>query len=733
MALINLHEKFNEIKTSAEQVKFSDVRLSEQFKKAFEEYIDNNAANGYSQVEWAEFTTKITTSTNKSIFLPNYWFFMASELAGYLDGLAEQKDLFKNIFSGNNLNQIAGELRNGNIGAHEKTIRDYFDSHDFTELDHQYFSKFVSDYSSWGGGKTIDREDYFVSPLMKAGNLLAETQSAVAEIAKLFFEVPDLKEAFHPTFVSFATKIPRELLHENSRGVFVKKLIGFLLDNNLQTPLFSNLVEKNQQHGSYNLEYEELRLTSFFKVSDNVLEESDLIRGDKLRFSIEPFEYESKYYYLSNQWTDGTDSRLDIQTLIPIFNSLYDSYQIVAKGDEYILEKVDTISSTCLPKPFLLLAGISGTGKTRFVREQALKHNVGSDNFCLVPVRPDWHEPSDLLGYVSRIGEKPEYVSTKVLQFIIEAWKAIAPNANADGTGDLNLSSPPYWLCLDEMNLAPEEQYFADYLSVLESRKIEDGEYTCEPLLDSSVLSTNGAEVRSDLGLDNDEDLWKYFVNHGISIPPNLIVAGTVNMDETTHGFSRKVIDRALTIDFGEFFPNDYSKIFSGQSTPKTFTYSLDSQITLEALHCKADPSGDKTIAFLQSVNDILRDTPFELAYRALNELLLHVCSFAPDDDASLQAVWDDFLMTKILPRIDGDEDKLRYLHEDGQENLLVKLNEVVSRLLPDIWSVDKGRVDLFRVRHDGTKIIDIPCRSRKKIQWMKDRLDRNTFTSYWP
>ena len=732
MALINLPEKFVEIKTASSQLQFSDVQLTEKFKKTFEQYISDNPANGFSQVEWAEFSTKIITSKNKSIFLPNYWFLMASKLADYLEGLVDQKKVFEDIFAGNDLRQIATELRDDGISdAHAETIKGYFDSHNYPESDYQCFSKFVSEYPTWGGGKTIDREDFFLSPSLEAGNLLADSQTAVAKIAKIFFDFPKLWEDFLPTFIDPKKHNSSELVHANSIGLFVHKLISFLLKNNIQTPLLNNLIDQKKQHGSYNLEYETLRLTSIFKVSDNILEESDLITGDKLRFFIEAFEYESKYYYLSNQWTDSTDSRLDIQTLITIFNSLYDNYHIVARGGDYILEKVSAINLTCLPKPFLLLAGISGTGKTRFVREQALAHKVGSENFCLVPVRPDWHEPSDLLGYVSRIGGKPEYISTKVLQFIIKAWSVIAPSANANGMGELNLSSPPYWLCLDEMNLAPVEQYFADYLSVLESRKFEGGNYSCDPLLDSSVLKTKDADVRSDLGLTNSEELWNYFENNGISIPPNLIVAGTVNMDETTHGFSRKVIDRALTIDFGEFFPNDYSKIFGEQNIPKTFNYSLHSQVTREAIHCKADPDGEKTIAFLQSVNDVLKDTPFELAYRALNELLLHVCSFAPNDVASLQAVWDDFLMTKILPRIDGDDDKLRVMHGDSQENLLIKLNEVVSKQLSVIWDVD--RIDLFRDQHDGTQINDISCRSKKKIQWMKDRLDRHTFTSYWP
>ena len=141
-----------------------------------------------------------------------------------------------------------------------------------------------------------------------------------------------------------------------------------------------------------------------------------------------------------------------------------------------------------LSKPFLLLAGISGTGKTRFVREQAKATGQFKETYCLVSVRPDWHEPSDLLGYISRLSNhgQAEYITTDVLQFIAKAWRGIADNGlsievqhiDEQGerlvvTGDREVLSEvlPYWLCLDEMNLAPVEQYFADYLSVLETRE----------------------------------------------------------------------------------------------------------------------------------------------------------------------------------------------------------------------------------------------------------------------
>jgi 5-methylcytosine-specific restriction endonuclease McrBC GTP-binding regulatory subunit McrB len=115
-----------------------------------------------------------------------------------------------------------------------------------------------------------------------------------------------------------------------------------------------------------------------------------------------------------------------------------------------------------LSKPFILLAGISGTGKTRFIREQATKSGAIDKTYRLIPVRPDWHEPSDILGYVSRITGKPTYIVTDVLRFIVNAWISIADtnisyqNKVIKGnTHDLEMI-PPYWLCLDEMNLAPQ-------------------------------------------------------------------------------------------------------------------------------------------------------------------------------------------------------------------------------------------------------------------------------------
>ena len=450
----------------------------------------------------------------------------------------------------------------------------------------------------------------------------------------------------------------------------------------------------------------------------------------------------------------------DLCANLDVYSELHNYYE----NNSLIIPTIVTpFSQNKLPKPFLLLAGISGTGKTRFVREQAKRSSEGKeDNYCLVPVRPDWHEPSDLLGYVSRLGEKPEYVATDVLRFIVQAWKeiikSIEPDKDSpfhDWRGKSLNDIRPFWLCLDEMNLAPVEQYFSDYLSILETRcwndpdKLNDSDrdyiYECDPLIKGELFRALDKDIdvsketkpsdllAKDLGLDLskqlEKDIWQYFLTHGIAIPFNLIVAGTVNMDETTHGFSRKVIDRALTFDFGEFFPNDIDAFFESNVKAKTLSYPVHSQATMALFEAvEADNDASKTKTFFKAVNGVLKNTPFELAFRAFNELCLSVISFAPKNDVKLAAVFDDFLMCKVLPRIEGDEDKLT---SNSGDNVLVTLSTILEIQLASIW--ETTRPDLLREQQGSPEhVLTTPCRSRPKIERMQKQLT-NGFTSFWP
>lgn len=471
-------------------------------------------------------------------------------------------------------------------------------------------------------------------------------------------------------------------------------------------------------------------------------------------------------YYPSNAIPDSSTLESDIKEVLELYKKakpLWFSFKGKNKPNGGSVTK--SIEALPLSKPFILLAGISGTGKTRFVRQQVKLTGNLEETYCLVPVRPDWHEPSDLLGYTSRLGaDGPCYVVTDILRFIVCAWKEVVAkvdtsNRRPEWVGHDLETIRPFWLCLDEMNLAPVEQYFADFLSILETRHFLNEEelqqfnadngiergyvYTSDPILKPNLFAQLGpqgaAKLRQDLGLSDDrfDGLWHYFSTEGIPLPFNLIVAGTVNMDDTTHGFSRKVIDRALSIDFGEFFPNEFEQFFDPQTEPVALSYPLASSVTKEDLQeVKSDPDGTKTVAFLSGINALLKGTPFELAYRSLNELLLSLVCQCPEDERSLHAVWDDFLMMKVLPRVEGDQEKLAVFDGPGVDDMepldiLGKLSEHLQTSMAETW--ENGRPDLLRAPVSEDQELQIECRCKSKLAWMRHRLQINGFTSFWP
>lgn len=369
-------------------------------------------------------------------------------------------------------------------------------------------------------------------------------------------------------------------------------------------------------------------------------------------------------------------------------------------------------------KPFLLLAGISGTGKSRIVRELAracwdvdsAEYNAHKPkNFEMVQVKPNWHDSSELIGYVSRI-DGVRYVVGPFLKFMVKAIQD--PNT-------------PYFLCLDEMNLAPVEQYFAEFLSVVESRKVDkDGNVVTDPLVDYS--STEEYKSLIDQLFCDDAERKAYLTEVGgkrLTIPQNLIVVGTVNMDETTFSFSRKVLDRAMTIEMNEVDLKD--GLTNRHENIGKIEFDDIIGKAVEGVDVYAAHKGvcDKAITYLKSINATLDKTPFKVAYRTRNELLLYVVnnlSWKTDDESEdfvIARALDEITCMKILTRIEGDETKV-------SANFLDNLGNAIKSGLVEI---DK---DLLQANksHKGDAYQPI---SLDKLNEMKERL-KSGYTSFW-
>ncbi|MCB9018516.1 MAG: hypothetical protein H6544_07995, partial [Prevotellaceae bacterium] len=267
-------------------------------------------------------------------------------------------------------------------------------------------------------------------------------------------------------------------------------------------------------------------------------------------------------------------------------------------------------------------------------------------------------DSSELIGYVSRInGEK--YVVGPFLKFVVKA---------------IQDPETPYFLCLDEMNLAPVEQYFAEYLSIIESRKKNDfDEIKTDPIVDYDDTDAYKSLI-DQLFTANDDERGLYLTKEKtkgkrLSLPSNLIVVGTVNMDETTFSFSRKVLDRAMTIEMNGV------DLYSGLSSRFEKIGKLGSADlvgdAVEGVDVYEEHKDvcDNVLGYLESINEVLSNTPFKIAYRTRNEFLLYVVNNLPynkDADGNdiaesvvIARALDEITSMKILSRIEGDDTKV--------------------------------------------------------------------------
>lgn len=430
-------------------------------------------------------------------------------------------------------------------------------------------------------------------------------------------------------------------------------------------------------------------------------------------------------------------------------------------------------------KPFLLLAGISGTGKSRIVREFSFKScpkylqdkdGTTPGNYCMIEGKPNWHDSTELLGYYSRLGSKPGYQFTKFVKFLVKA--KMFPKV-------------PFFVCLDEMNLAPVEQYFAEILSILETRKHPKNDKTgevdmttvkTEPIIDAQYfrelsempLSKNiqtGEPFSSNLtdrdiylklfGIgtesDIDEEVGKRtdLTTEGLTLPDNVIIIGTVNMDDTTHQFSRKVIDRAMTIEmnggnlrnmFGgsknlEYLPEAEQEKWQNAFARRYVT----ADEVLEAHPDFAEELIDKLPAQLEEINKALKGTPFEVSYRVLNELTIMVGVMLDEGkdltEAIAQSV-NNILLMKILPRIEGDAEMFALSREYKAKVGVAYDNrlEWLKAIAPDIKEPSGDAESENDDTEEKTDVVkEHQQTAKEKIQEMIDRLDNQEFTRFWP
>lgn len=375
-------------------------------------------------------------------------------------------------------------------------------------------------------------------------------------------------------------------------------------------------------------------------------------------------------------------------------------YAVVQDVDERLLLAL-------FAKRFLILTGLSGSGKTLLARSFLRWCSAIPEQYSVVAVGANWTSNEHVLGYADALNEN-RYVRTKVLDVIMRA---------RDNPGQ------PHFVILDEMNLSHVERYFADFLSAIESPQ--------EPI-----------------HLHGDTKMRDGIPGQLPSLPPNLFVIGTVNVDETTYMFSPKVLDRANVIEFRTSV--EAMETFLGLTKPAVGLIdhkgSGFGNALVEAQQKKVSaadlPEGVRKSATdeILLLFNLLAEEELEFGFRSAHEIARYFWfafeSKQPATDTDrrdvLASALDQQVLQKILPRIHGARKRV--------EPLLLKLrsyceeqHEWEATGIKNLASLETAIAHARNVGQTTENLAATPFLplSHRKIERMLTRLKSTGFVSF--
>lgn len=651
-----------------------DIELTESLEYDLQKMLEEEEGS-FSKV--SDKTSVVQTDKNY-VFFSNQWLYLAVLCKKYAESLKPYGDFFDKKIRGNQ--HVMSAL----------VKKDFADA-DWIELipeqvDRERMIKFIEADSTYRPGKALLNGD-------KARSIKDIFGSCI--LKKI--AVPDASSAYLVNLIYYLAKRPdlydrleKEVTFQIGNAGNAKKLSRITKDcarqiidviyNIDKFEKIKSLLDINEKNVKVNISR-----TGGLLPAGNFLRylfarpNSDLYAGDsdKARVFVDKeytisFETENVECRLTTEWVDselvegGNGNYL--KALIAIVNEYYkENIEIkTILGERYlymIKEKFEfkdlpevlktdfarRYITSLLAKPFVILTGNSGTGKTRISKQFAeyleWESDEGKKNWVIIPVGADWTDNTKILGYYNPLAEdgNGKYEKTKIVELIEEANRH---------------KEIPYFVILDEMNLSHVERYFSDFLSHMETP--------------DTPFELEGYTRRLDY-------------------PENMFVVGTVNIDETTYMFSPKVLDRANVIEFKPQ-KEDVFKVFSaagtvGKMVPvndgsaqaflklakeiRTGKFAVDEDLT----HYYTDVDGDFTGSNLDYVEGVFSDIyeivqkyDFEFAFRTVKEIRNYIAAayeLLEKTEFNLNQIIDEQLLQKILPKIHGNKKEIGQMLEE--------------------------------------------------------------------
>lgn len=519
--------------------------FSSEFKLKYSEILKNEKITFY------DYTSIVKTSTSLIIIVPNQWFVIASFFIEYLTALkvyknkvAElriDKDTINNIRNNKTIDSITEEKIN---------------SHFVDNVSKERFIKFLTDYEWWHGSKTIDRTDYYVSPILSLASVINNSQSYISEITNLLSDNIELSSILLKDYSNYEI----ENLSKNTIVRLQDKKLRTILNNTFKF-ILKNFGEEKVLEGfeikDSKIEerpYKGLTLPKYFGFEVlvgmfNEAQNSETLKSSgTLRFIDDEISVNNNTHsYFTSQWNENNGRGLSLVNFNHLLNDISNNtLEIINDSGIFkLIQKINSKTNSLLKETKqIIYFGAPGTGKSYKVDNEI--KDLDTKFYERLTFHPEYDNASFVGGY-KPVSEKDGGISYK---FVPQAFTNIYTEAWLDQDNQ-------YYLVIEEINRGNCAEIFGDIFQLLD----RNSNYTVSP---SEELKKHLIEK---LGNENHEGIAK-----GLKLPPNLTIYATMNTSDQ----SLFPMDSAFKRRWEwEYVPINYEELNDDGKSNESFHYKV--------------------------------------------------------------------------------------------------------------------------------------------------------------